>query len=530
MTELTFTQAEAETPTETQGAGGPPAKVKPHGKWVMMVNYEPEKGSRQQDFETPSSEYAKRFGVRESIQPVDEDKKPKGDVIKPGFRGVMLTPVTERQKFIRFKPVTINSMKEVRNFFDSPEGKKKRMMEQCGLNFDFDSGQSSMSNTQLIDTEFVPLLGGPFYKQLYLYDYLLMHARAFELKNHDALAAAAVKIMTRFVVGRGLSFHIKHDGARKVWEEFVRRNKLSEKVRTAAADLCWQGELMSRYYEPKRGYTTLRLLDASTCWEVVTDPEDVETVYYYHFQWPAPYQIWVTGNIPVTEYIIQQIPPTNVQHLKINVSAQERRGRSDLLATMPWLKRFRDFYNGQTVKALLEANLVWKIKVKGDQADVDAFLSNPALTELPPPGGVWIENEAVDLTIESANMTSGARGSSGIGQQIAAVVATSLNLPNEYFNIEAGAGGARATALVRTDPAVKAIEDRQQLIREYFEEMYNRVQANALMAGRIPREAAREEPGTQPAHDDETPSSAELAQLLPSNVGQRVAQARLVRG
>ncbi len=30
-----------------------------------------------------------------------------------------------------------------------------------------------------------------------------------------------------------------------------------------------------------------RVLDASTCWEIVTDPEDIEQVYYYHFQWPC---------------------------------------------------------------------------------------------------------------------------------------------------------------------------------------------------------------------------------------------------
>lgn len=206
----------------------------------------------------------------------------------------------------------------------------------------------------------------------------------------------------------------------------------------------------------------------------------------------TPFQIWTTGQIPVSKYIIQQIPPTQVQHVKINASSQEKRGRSDLLPAMPWLKRFNDYYNGIVVKALLEANLVYVVKVHGDQNDVNTIANDPNFTTLPPPGGMWLENEAVELKPLSAQLTAG-RGSSGIGQQLASIVATSLNLPSEYFNIEAG-GAARATALVRTDPAVKTIEDRQQTLKETLEDVYDRVIEAAIRSGRLSPEKARHEP------------------------------------
>jgi hypothetical protein len=50
--------------------------------------------------------------------------------------------------------------------------------------------------------------------------------------------------------------------------------------------------------------------------------------------------------------------------------------------------------------------------------------------------------------------------------------------------------------LVRTDPAVKTIEDRQQLLRELLEELYDRVITSAILAGRLDPSAAREEPET----------------------------------
>jgi len=75
----------------------------------------------------------------------------------------------------------------------------------------------------LLDQYFAPIMGGPLYKQLYLYDYLKMNALAFNLVNHNAIAAVAVKILTRFTLGRGVTFNIKDDECREIWEEFWER-------------------------------------------------------------------------------------------------------------------------------------------------------------------------------------------------------------------------------------------------------------------------------------------------------------------
>lgn len=475
------------------------SRFKNVGQWLNKVEYDPTKGFNAKDFSTSVVDYAQRFVVSESDAltvklPGDDSAFHPREV-----EGVILVPEPEKR---RWRPTRINNAAEMRAFNESDVGKTKRLIEQWGLDYDDMNRGGSGNNAELLDRdEFVPIMSGPFFKQLYIYDYLLMHSRAFQLTNHNALAAAAVKILTRFVLGRGVSFHIKNNDAYEVWDEFWTRNNMRNRIRQMARDLTWQGELLLRYYEKQRGYVTMRVLDASTCWEILTDPEDIDHVYYYHFQYPTPYQIYGVGQIPVTKYVIQQIPPTNIQHIKINCSSQEKRGRSDLLPSMPWLKRFDDFYNGITLKQILEANLVWKITVDGDQADVDALLASSDIQQLPPPGGVWIQNGAVRLEPANATMTS-SRGSSGVGSEIASIVATSLNLPNEYFNIVAGGGTARATALVRTDPAVKTFEDRQQLLREALEEMYERVLSAALASGRVSRQAAREEPEIIRDEDD----------------------------
>ena len=780
----------------------------PQAGWVTKFQYDPAAGFREEDFNTPSDEYVKRFNARRMF--VDTA----GSTLVPDVSGVFQVPVQEDGRNWRLRPVSVNSMGELSQLFESSLGRRKRLLESNGN--PFDTGDTSVSGgtspTRLIDQkDFIPLLGGPYWKQLYQPDYLLMHSTAFGMVNHSALASAANKILTRFTIGRGLSFHIKHDKCKEVWDEFWERNDMRNKCRTIARDMSWQGEMMLRYYERRPGYLTMFPMDASECWEVVTNPEFIDEVYFFHClrgdvqiscldgteptiedlskrnisisnplwvysydqasgevvpgkavkcwragkkkcveveldngqkvvtshdhpflkrdgqyvwaetlqpgdslmplyrrsgyeevwhpgrgrwrathslvssclfgarkdgevthhlnhdrqdnrpenlarmpkvvhdaetvrrrwedplladqravwvekarsavkqawvngsyahltgkgvrpkswrkaiakgvkrahadpakrerwhaavrtglkrmwadpkkrakitaavavankrrknhkvvavravgtyvvydlqvekyhnfaltagvfvhncQWPAPYQTWVTGRIPVTKYIIQQVPPTNIQHVKLNVSAKEKRGRSDLLPILPWIKRFDDFYDGQTMKAVLEANLVWKLKVLGDQVDIDSIMNDPRLTTLPPPGGVWAENEAVDLQPLSAQLTS-SRGSQGIGQQLANIIFAGLNLPGEYANIESGAGSARATALVRTDPAVKTIEDRQQILRELLEDMYDRTCEAALREGRISKSAARHEPEVIASDDvDARPSSS----------------------
>jgi hypothetical protein len=527
-------------PGSVMEGGGKGLRRPLYGKWLSTPQYMPDLKNGPEKYSTSAYDYAKRFAVVDPSISESTAWKPdkQHEVSIPGLPmnmvprdvgGIVLVPSREGN---RWRPVEVKNYAELKQLNESRYGRDKRHMESWGRFMEAPGEPYTPSGftaspggdaTRLWDTEFVPITSGPFFKQLYIYDYLKMHSTAFAMVNHNALAAAAIKIYERFTIGRGISYSIKDDQVRKVWESFWRRNNMKQKFKQMARDLPWQGELMLRFYEKSRGVTNFRVLDPSTCWEVVTDPEDIEEVYYYHFQWPTPYQTWVSGQIPSSKYIIQQVPPTNIMHIKVNVSSQEKRGRSVLLPAMPWIQRFNDFYNGQTIKAVLEANLVFKIKVKGDQTDVDSFLENPALTELPPPGGVWIENEAVDLTATSTVLTAG-RGSQGIGQQIASIVAASMCLPNEYFNIEGAAGGARATALVRTDPAVKTIEDQQQILKETGEQIFERIIAEAINARLLdPSKSKYSNPDTtMDAGDD--PNEDEPTDERPMR-----AQARLVR-
>src|SRR5207302_11013104 len=98
-------------------------------------------------------------------------------------------------------------------------------------------------------------------------------------------------------------------------------------------------------------------------------------------------------------YIIRQIPAGEILHTKINVTSGEKRGRSDLFPILGWLKRLKDFYTAETIRAQAAAAYVWDDLVKGGPADIAAhvgFLKNNP----PQAGEVFIHNEAIERTFK----------------------------------------------------------------------------------------------------------------------------------
>lgn len=370
-------------------------------------------------------------------------------------------------------------------------GNLRETQDTFGQGYD---GQDALTyNTMgIMDTEFIPLGGGPYYRQLYLYAHWEQTAKAFEMKNHSELARAAIEINSDFTLGRGVGWKIKHPEAAAIWEEFWARNNMANRLRVLSDDLTWCGELLVRKFQPLRGFLSIRSMDPSSFYEIITDPQDVESVLFYYASYPTPWQLPYSDfrghnmNIPFSQYVVQQYPANEIHHIKNNVSATEKWGRSDFYAALGIMKRHRDWSNAATLKDMLQANFIWKIKVQGDGGDVQSFLQNQDNLVLPPFGSTWVENEALNLEPIHEDVASGSRGSSSsTGSFLTAAFATSQQMPISYFNVIGGGGAARATALVQSEPFVKKIETRQQMIRGLLDHLYEVVMQSAIEGGRI---------------------------------------------
>lgn len=403
------------------------------------------------------------------------------EAAKVGKQGWVLTHATQEsakhtvskegtQWVVEIK--TISSMEAFKKMTESVEWATSKLLEAQGFD-GFDLGNDGLPAGGGVagppNNEFIPLLGGPFSKQLYLTDYLDMQAKCFWVKNHHPLGKAIVRTLRNYVIGKGITLMFKNPQCQQSWDDFVERVDFHMLLRSDAETLIWGGEIMTQKLKVA-GRPSLAQIDPSTVWEVVTDPIDITNVLYYHQQYPTQWQMIYKANDKSTEYVINDIPADQVIHVKENVTPGEKRGRSDLYSVLSWLKRIRDFLNAKVTKAQIEESWALDMEVDGSQADVDRIAADNQVNRVPPAGAIRVHNKDVQYKYlqPTASSTS---GKDDVAEQLLVVVAVGAGVSPEWVGAGAGAGATRATAIVKQSPANRNIEDKQRVLETYIRQV-----------------------------------------------------------
>lgn len=373
-------------------------------------------------------------------------------------------------------------------------GSKQKKLREADTFASDTVSNASGANTGLVGDDYVPLMGGPFNKQPYLYDYLRAHAYCFYEYQHHPMARAVVNITRDFVLGRGYRIDCKDQRALALWKAFEKVNKFDELMEHIVTDGSWSGETLLWWLpgnatyisyqvapgqEPSRGLIPrIRMMDPSTCWEIVTYPEDITRVISYNFVFPTQYQIY-TGKdkgstVPSMKFIHQQIPAADMMHFKYNATFNEKRGRSDLFPILGYLKWVRDCTQYELIALKKQTAWTEDITVEGSQADVDNLASAlKALGEFEPAGSRFIHTGKIKRELLATqignhqNMTI----MSGID-----MIAAGSQIPVTYFGLSHSAGQTRASALVGTEPVAKKMERKQLQVKRIIEAVWRRFQ------------------------------------------------------
>lgn len=367
--------------------------------------------------------------------------------------------------------------------FQKNKGRKFREMDSFLTDSGFSPGNS------LVGDDFIPLLGGPFNKQLYYYDYLRMHALCFYAVNHDPVARRVVEMTKSFVLGAGYRTDVKgkdKDRALAVWRALEKVNNFEEMLDNSCRELSIYGEQMVwklPFRATKIGYdlpksqavpTALlpryRLIDPSCIWEIVTYPEDISRVLFYQWIAPTQYQMY-TGrdggqSVPSTKFIYQQIPAEEIKHYKINSVSNEKRGRSDLFAALGFMKRLRDSVDYSIIRD--QKNSAWSIdtEIAGSQTDIDAYVeSQQSLGTIPNAGSEFVHSAAVKRTY-LGNQGSGQKSGSNAFDWCLSMICMATGIPINYFGSHISGAQTRASAVTMTEPVVKVFEERQKILRK----------------------------------------------------------------
>ena len=387
---------------------------------------------------------------------------------------------------------------DTKQFIEASQGKIKvdsgsvKLKEGALDAFAYDQ---DMTGNNRVGEDYTPLLGGPFYKQLYIYDYLRMHSAAFFAYNHDPMARQIVAVIRDFTLGRGWRADCKNPVALALWKAFEETNDLYNMMDSLAIELSVYGEnmiwwlpnhdtkiayqLLPGQQVPKGLIPRVRLIDPSCIWEIVTYPEDITRVLYYQWVSPTQYQIYTGSDkgkpVPSSKFIYQQIPADEVMHFKINSVSNEKRGRSDLFPVLGYLKRLRDSVNYSIIG--MQKNMAWSVDttIDGSQTDIDAYLaSQQALGTIPPAGSEFIHSKKIERKYLSNEGGRGATTSPSF-EWCMSMIAAGTGIPISYFGTHLSGGQTRASALVSTEPAAKKFEKRRLVYEQILQSLAKRL-------------------------------------------------------
>lgn len=340
-----------------------------------------------------------------------------------------------------------------------------------------------------IQDDFIPILGGPFFKQLYQTDYTKAQSLAYYAANHDPIARALINLLIEFTLGRGFEIQCDDPLAMAAWNAFEKANNIQKMMNQIAREIQYYGETMIyklpklqskiRFNTPQDQIPTgviprVRVIDPSNIWEIVTIPEDISSVLYY--VWLAPTQ-WQTysglkgKNVGSSKFIFQTIDAKEMMHFKINGVSNEKRGRSDLFPILGYLKRLRDSVNYAILSQMKQS--AWSIdtSIQGSQEDLDAYVAElDKIGTVPNAGSEFVHTAAVVRTMLEGK---GTHGSSDSFLWNLSMCCAGYGVPTNYLGTHLSGGQTRAGSVVATEPFVKRIETRQNVYREILKELWD---------------------------------------------------------
>lgn len=224
---------------------------------------------------------------------------------------------------------------------------------------------------------------------------------------------------------------------------------------------------------PLTARVRVRTLNPNQMTDIITDPEDEATVWFYRRDWvaagessprvalypalgyrpatrPNTYNLGGTvGNVP----ILWDQP---VLHVAVNKIG--RWGSGDILAAVAWADAYKGFL--EDWKAYMHAltQIAWRATTRGDK--VSRMAADMAQATIGPAGKTFTSDPG--STIETANK-GGATINADSGRPLAAMVAAALGIPVTTLLGDPGVTGARATAETVSADSEDVWRTRQQM-------------------------------------------------------------------
>ncbi|RJP53616.1 MAG: hypothetical protein C4583_04320 [Anaerolineaceae bacterium] len=341
-------------------------------------------------------------------------------------------------------------------------------------------------------------------------------ARMMYIKN--PLINRAVLVMSLYVWAQGVSVKYKNRDLNKVLQDFWDDEKNRTELTSHQAQMLKQVdyEVESNIFfvfftRPSDGRVRVRTLPFDEVAEIVSDPEDSKTSWYYLRRWSEKKLNKATGRTstkqrkayyPDWKYT-PKVKPAKigdtevmwnypVYHVKTGGMSAWKFGVSQVYCAIDWARAYKEFL--EDVASLMRAysRFAWKRITKGkkaiaaEKAKLATTLASGGSSESetnPPPvtGAMAFLGEGTDL---QPMQLRGAAISAEDGRRFLLMVAAGVGLPETYFGDVSV--GTFATAKTMDRPTELAMKERQTFWTDVFRSIFNFVLLQAMKANDSP--------------------------------------------
>lgn len=340
----------------------------------------------------------------------------------------------------------------------------------------------------------------------------------------DPLIRRAVNLRVAYVWGQGVTIGAAEPGGSGDQDvNAVVQAFLADQAATfSSAQACEEREralmttgnqFLALPTDPVNGRVQVRRIPDYQIQDIITDPEDADTPWFYKREYTATDVIRGAGGLTSTHTATRTVYypalghnpnrkpstinghkvawDTPVLHVRVNRPDGSLWGTTDLWAALPWAEGYKDFLVdwAKLVKAL--ARIAFRATAK---TSAGAALMRSKIAAATEPGAVVTLSEGQSL---EAVGKSGATIDAESGRPLAAMVASATDVPVTMLMSDPGVTGARATAETLDRPLYLITTMRRELAGTVITRVLDYVVDMAIKAPQGPlRGSARVDPAT----------------------------------
>lgn len=313
----------------------------------------------------------------------------------------------------------------------------------------------------------------------------------------DPLAKQSVRLWTDYSLGdTALTYVCEDEKVQASLDKFM-KDRRNRKITTRAGQrrlsqrLLIDGEIFFAVFDDG----TIRTFDCLQITDIITDPDDEDTVLAYKRVTAPPdgknpkilyYQPWdyVKSKTPLVDPANKQTFAfaKNVVMYHLAFDALEKRGNGLLSCCSDWSKEHRRFMTARVGITQALSKFAFKMTVKGGQRQINSIrakaestFANTGLTggtekhPVTAPGGTWLQNEGAQL--EAMPRTTGAGDAKADADGLKLMMSAGTGIMLHYYGDPSTGNLATATAMEL--PMLKMFASYQVYWRDAWRDLFS---------------------------------------------------------